>query len=149
MPFFDIADMIFRNRVRHTSVHVPGSGGRVSSMSAGSQSSSSPSRTEPPGGITELQSQVARLHMQVQTLARLLIAKGVMEEAELDEWMTYVDSLDGVADGRLKMTKAPRICESCKRTNSPNAVSCQWCGAEMPVVFLDPGKEGAGRNSPQ
>lgn len=148
MPFFDIADMLFRNRVRHTSVHIPGTR-HMHPSGQSSSSSPSTSRPEPPGSVTELQAQIARLHMQVQTLARLLIAKGVMEESELDEWMVYVDNLDGVADGRLKMTKAPRICESCRRTNSPNAVTCQWCGAEMPVVFLDPGKEGSEGNEPR
>lgn len=90
----------------------------------------------------ELRSECARLHMQVQTLARLLIAKGVMEEAELDEWMDYVDSLDGVADGRLRVTKAPKMCPSCNRANGPTAVSCQWCGEDLPTPFLDPGKAG-------
>ncbi|MCC5877996.1 MAG: hypothetical protein JJU11_17395 [Candidatus Sumerlaeia bacterium] len=119
---------------RHSYLHTAGMG-----------SSQPPSKAPPKDSestIMELRSECARLHMQVQTLARLLIAKGVMEEAELDEWMSYVDSLDGVADGRLRVTRAPKMCPSCNRANGPTAASCQWCGHELPMPFLDPGKVG-------
>lgn len=92
--------------------------------------------------IVDLRHQCARLHMQVQTLARLLIAKGVMEESELDEWMSYVDSLDGVADGKLRPTTTRKMCPSCNRANVSTAATCQWCGHELNTGFLDPGKAG-------
>ena len=94
----------------------------------------------PNSTLADLQSQVARQNLMIQTLCRILLAKGVVEEKELQEWMSYVDKLDGVEDGRLRESKAPRECPSCRRMNAPKAVKCQYCGVEFPPIFLEPEK---------
>jgi len=110
---------------------------RAASIQLNRVTSQPSSAKEPDSNVVELRSQIARLHMQVQTLARLLIAKGVMDEKELDEWMNYVDSLDGVADGRLRIARKPQTCPSCNRANPPQAAKCQWCGEGLTSGFLD------------
>lgn len=98
------------------------------------RSSSSQTQSAP---IQELQLRVERLHLMIQTMSRLLIAKGIMEEQELNEWMRYVDSLDGKVDGKLRPGRQPTACPQCKRMNPPTAGKCQYCGAEMPSSFID------------
>lgn len=87
--------------------------------------------------IADLQAQVERLHLQLQTLARVLIAKGVLVEEELGEWLKYVDQLDGRMDGKLREGKSPKACPGCRRMNPPRAAKCQYCGNEFPPTFLE------------
>lgn len=87
--------------------------------------------------IAEMQAQLARQYLMIQTLCHILLAKGVVEEKELTEWMSYVDKFDGTEDGKLRESKAPHTCPKCQRVNSPRAVKCQYCGEELPVVFLE------------
>jgi hypothetical protein len=89
-------------------------------------------------GVADLQAQVARQYLMIQTLCRILIAKGVLSEDELNEWMNYVDGLDGVVDGKLRESRLPRECSACRRMNPPRAVKCQYCGHEFPAAFLEP-----------
>lgn len=94
-------------------------------------------KAEATSAVLELQDKVGRLNLMVQTLARLLLAKGVIKEEELQEWMKYVDNLDGVTDGKLRESKAPRECPKCKRMSQPRAGKCQYCGQEFDLVYLD------------
>jgi hypothetical protein len=87
--------------------------------------------------IMELQASLERQNLMVQTLARLLIAKGIVSEEELDQWMAYVDGLDGAVDGKLRKGRVPRACPDCNRMNPPNAVKCQYCSTDLPVGFLE------------
>lgn len=96
-------------------------------------------RSTPPidrSGIAELEKLVARQGLLIETLARLLMAKGVVQEGELDQWMEYVDQLDGVADGKLKARKTPHVCPSCRRANPPHLAKCMYCSSEFPQKFL-------------
>lgn len=85
----------------------------------------------------ELQKQLDRQNLMIQTMARLLMAKGVVQEEELNEWFRYVDGLDGAVDGKLRASKAPKACPNCNRMNPPTATRCQYCAAEMNADFLD------------
>jgi hypothetical protein len=87
--------------------------------------------------INELRAEVAALQLQVQTLARLLMAKDIVREEELNAWLEYVDGLDGKRDGRSTRVRMPRICANCNRANGPRAATCQWCGDPLPAEFLD------------
>ena len=89
------------------------------------------------GNVQELTLRLDRMHLMVQTLSRLLVAKGLVTEEELNEWMRYVDSLDGNVDGKLRSSRAPVACSHCKRMNPPTAPKCQYCGGELPSEFLD------------
>ncbi len=91
--------------------------------------------------MADLQRQIDRQSLMIQTLCRLLIAKNIVQEEELDQWMQYVDSLDGHVDGKLRPAKSPRICDSCNRANPYNAAKCQYCGTEFKAEFLTPIKE--------
>lgn len=88
------------------------------------------------GGLPELRVKVERQNLLIQTLCRILIEKGVIQEEELQEWLAYVDSLDGREDGKLSHSKAPIQCRSCKRINGASLIKCQYCGETLPVDFL-------------
>lgn len=88
--------------------------------------------------IIELQQAVERQNLLIQTLCKILVAKGLVLEDELNEWMRYVDGLDGNVDGRLRDKKAPLACPSCKRMNPSKAAKCQYCGTELQGQFLYP-----------
>ena len=87
--------------------------------------------------IPEMQAEIARLHLLVQTLAHLLIAKGVVQNDELDMWLEYVDKLDGRLDGKSAPIRAPMMCKSCNRANPSRSATCQWCGEPLPRSFVD------------
>ncbi len=105
-----------------------GGGGDSPPMSGGSQQHNST--------IVELQAQVESLSLQVQTLSRLLVEKGLVTEKELNEWLRYIDGLDGRVDGKLREKKTPKSCHQCQRINPSKAVKCQYCGAELANEFL-------------
>lgn len=86
--------------------------------------------------VADLQTQVYRQHMIIQALCHLLIAKGVMDEKELNEWASYVDKLDGREDGQLREIRQPRTCSSCKRVSAPTATACQYCGKTLQTSVL-------------
>lgn len=89
--------------------------------------------------VDALEQQNARLNLLVQTLARLLVAKGVVSEQELDEWMRFVDGMDGKEDGVLKHANSPRACPGCGRMNPVKAYRCLYCDVELPKGnFLQP-----------
>jgi hypothetical protein len=89
-----------------------------------------------PAKAAELEVLVARQALLIETLARLLMAKGVVQERELDEWLSWVDKLDGSADGKLRVPRTPTMCPSCNRANPPTIGKCMYCGTEFPQRFL-------------
>ncbi len=95
-------------------------------------SSSSESSSGRSGQIAELEHRIAQLNLQVQTLARLLVAKGTVTEQELNEWMDFVDEMDGRRDGKLDRTPGPKNCPGCGRMNPTKAVRCLYCDGELP-----------------
>lgn len=88
------------------------------------------------GTILDMQAQIERQALLIEALSRILIAKGVVVEEELNEWMRYVDGLDGRVDGKLRPTKEPKNCPACNRINAFTATKCQYCGAEFSHQFL-------------
>jgi hypothetical protein len=89
-----------------------------------------------------LLAQVERQNLVLQTLIMILLEKKVVHEDELNEWLAYVDELDGARDGRLRDVRTPLVCPKCKRTNARTAVRCQWCNEDLPVDFLVKRPEG-------
>ncbi len=95
------------------------------------------------GNIAELEHRIAQLHLQVQTLARLLVAKGAVSERELDEWMEFVDEMDGRRDGKLAQARSPKNCPGCGRMNPVKAVRCLYCDIDLPrTKFLQEADTG-------
>jgi len=94
--------------------------------------------------LMELERIIQRQGLMIETLSRLLLAKGVVQEAELDQWMDYVDGLDGATDGRLRARKVPLTCPSCNRNNPPTLTKCMYCGKEFPAKFLTVPADGQG-----
>ncbi len=86
--------------------------------------------------IQELQDALERQRLLLQTLCRILVEKGVVQKDELNEWIQYMDGLDGTMDGKLKETKAPKACPSCQRMNPKRAPKCVYCGENLPVAIL-------------
>ena len=100
-------------------------------------SSESPSSLAARQAVDELAAQVDRQNLLLQTLLRLLLEKGVIQEQEFKEWIAYVDGLDGKVDGKLQKEKGIKNCPSCGRVSAVDAVKCQYCGAEYPVEFIE------------
>ncbi|MGC4015916.1 MAG: hypothetical protein QM755_15535 [Luteolibacter sp.] len=53
--------------------------------------------------IAQLEGELARQKLAVTALTRFLIAKGLVSETELQEFIHDVDFEDGVVDGKLKI----------------------------------------------
>lgn len=88
--------------------------------------------------VQELEARVARQNLIIQTLCRILMEKGVVTDQEWNEWLTYMDGLDGRVDGKLTEPRGPRQCEKCMRMSSPKATACQYCGADFQTDLLHP-----------
>lgn len=86
--------------------------------------------------VGDLEARVEQQSLMIQTLLMILLEKKVIQEEEFREWLVYVDELDGVRDGKLKQDKSPITCPKCKRNNSRNRTSCQYCGEDFPMEFL-------------
>ena len=100
-------------------------------------SSASPSSLEARQAVDELSARLDRQNLLLQTLLRLLLEKGVIQEEEFKQWIAYVDALDGKADGKLQKEKGIKNCPVCGRVSQMDATKCQYCGAEYPVEFLE------------
>ncbi|QUE52811.1 hypothetical protein KBB96_07930 [Luteolibacter ambystomatis] len=53
--------------------------------------------------IARLKNELARQKLAVTALTRFLIAKGLVSEAELQEFIHDVDSEDGIVDGKMEI----------------------------------------------
>ncbi len=51
--------------------------------------------------IGRLESELARQKLAIEALTRFLVAKGVVDQSELEAFIAEVDAEDGVTDGRL------------------------------------------------
>ena len=84
-----------------------------------------------------LSSRLERQNMLIQTLLILLMEKNIITESEVQEWIHYVDGLDGKVDGRLAEDKRPLKCPACGRTSPPTAVQCMYCNAAFERSVVD------------
>jgi hypothetical protein len=58
--------------------------------------------------LEQLEEDFTRLHLLVQSISRMLVAKGVCTEDELVDLAMVIDAQDGVVDGRVTpMEKRP------------------------------------------
>ncbi len=87
-------------------------------------------------GLAELQNRLERQNLLLQTLLRLLLKKGIIQEDEFKQWLAYVDQLDGKADGKLQEEKGTKACPACGRNSTLHAAKCQYCDAVFPPEFL-------------
>lgn len=87
--------------------------------------------------ILDLQHKVERQHLFIQTLLRLLIEKGIVQESEFREWLSFVDGFDGLLDGKLKPDAAPKSCPSCGRKSPATYPRCQYCSTDFPLDVLE------------
>lgn len=58
--------------------------------------------------ITSLQDELFRQKLATQALTRFLIEKGIIEAAELADFISQVDAEDGVIDGKMSVNPATR-----------------------------------------
>jgi hypothetical protein len=86
--------------------------------------------------LRDLEDQVARQKLYIQTLLRLLLEKGVIRRDEFGEWLDYVDSLDGRADGKLGKDARSKSCSRCRRVSPVQARRCQYCDTEFPSAHF-------------
>jgi hypothetical protein len=61
--------------------------------------------------IDRLQDELARQKLATQALTRFLVQKGLINEAELEDFIGLVDAEDGVIDGKMTLDTAmkPRL----------------------------------------
>jgi hypothetical protein len=86
--------------------------------------------------LRELEDRLARQKLYTQTLLRLLLEKGVIQRDEFAEWLDYVDSLDGRADGKLGKDSRSKSCGRCRRVNPVQARRCQYCDTEFASAYF-------------
>lgn len=94
-------------------------------------------RTENRASMEELRQKVERQNLIIQTLLMLLLEKKVLVEEEFSQWLSYVDDLDGVRDGRIRAEQSPVACPRCGRNNPRGAARCLYCDEVFPMDFLD------------
>jgi hypothetical protein len=94
--------------------------------------------------IQEMQERIDRQNLLLQTLLRLLLEKGVIQEKEFKEWIVYVDEFDGKRDGKLEAQKGIKRCVGCGRVNATKAAVCMYCGAHFAPDFLAEDKSAKG-----
>ncbi len=85
----------------------------------------------------ELQEEIARLTLVNETLLRLLVEKGVVEQGEFRALLVAVDEEDGVRDGKLTRGAALRgriSCAWCKTQNDRGAKFCASCHKPLPRI---------------
>ena len=87
--------------------------------------------------MVDLQMRLERQNMVIQALLMLLVEKKVIGADEFEQWIEYVDGLDGRVDGRLAPDRSPQRCPRCQRNNSSTAVQCQYCGSEFQTRAMD------------
>lgn len=92
--------------------------------------------------VADLKTRVEQQNLLLQTLLRVLLAKGTIEKQEFARWMEQVDELDGVRDGRLGKERGTKQCPACNRTNTLKAMRCQYCGADFPAAEFLSHEEG-------
>lgn len=68
----------------------------------------------------------------IRSLLTMCERKGIFKEEELREIMNEIDLSDGKLDGKFTPQAQPRSCPSCGKTNGKRAVSCMYCGAQLP-----------------
>jgi hypothetical protein len=102
----------------------PASGGGSSHRRGGVKKTGVPT-------AAEIQDRIEHQYMLIQALFNLLVEKGVVGEDELKQWIEYMDSLDGLADGKLREDKKPQTCPRCKRRSPASAGACVYCGAPL------------------
>jgi hypothetical protein len=88
------------------------------------------------GALPALQARVERQDLIIQTLLMILLEKKVIHEDEFQEWVIYVDELDGTRDGRLREDTTPVSCPACGRNSLRTSSRCVYCGHELEPEFL-------------
>lgn len=58
--------------------------------------------------VSHLEKELAQVRLAAQGLTRFLIEKGVVEEAELADFVREVDAEDGLVDGQLRLDPKSR-----------------------------------------
>ena len=58
--------------------------------------------------IASLKDEMGRQKLAIQALTRFLIEKGMVNPAELDDFIAQIDAEDGVVDGRMEIDSVTR-----------------------------------------
>lgn len=83
--------------------------------------------------VRELDDELARHALVLQTLLRICERKGLFKDPEFIQLLEQVDMEDGVRDGKRKRAKGPKTCPDCGKNARPTAMTCIYCGAEFPA----------------
>jgi hypothetical protein len=68
----------------------------------------------------------------IRTLLSICEKKGLFNEPEFIKLMEEVDLSDGRLDGKYTPEATPQVCPQCGKTNGRKAVTCMYCGADLP-----------------
>lgn len=74
------------------------------------------------GEIRMLKNEIARQKLTIEALTRFLIHKGIIHQAELDEFIREVDAEDGAVDGRMEFNTTTKRLQFPHRSISPGSL---------------------------
>jgi hypothetical protein len=81
--------------------------------------------------VEQLTKRVGALELAVETLLRLLVESGRMEEKEFLQKVQSIDAEDGYIDGRRDTSKLRKLCPSCGKASAADRPRCMWCETDL------------------
>ncbi len=93
------------------------------------RSTSPPSSEELESRLESVDSRLQQVTMRLEAVCELLVARGVVGEAELLEKLREIDLRDGIEDGR-NVAPQVQVCGKCGRTRVGQHRFCAHCGSD-------------------
>ncbi len=88
--------------------------------------------------ISRLRLQIGALELAVETLTRLAVKSGQIDEAGFYALVQKIDAEDGVVDGQRDLGRMRKICPNCSRACPSDRLICKWCSADISLAPLEP-----------
>jgi hypothetical protein len=82
--------------------------------------------------LARLEDQLERQALIIRSLLEVCARKKVFDEPEFRELVNEIDLSDGRLDGKYKPQAAPIECVECGKINGKRAVTCMYCGEDLP-----------------
>jgi hypothetical protein len=84
--------------------------------------------------VERLSRRVEALELAVETIMRMMLENGRIDEKEFLALAKKIDSEDGAVDGRRSLSRMRRYCQNCSRNSPADRNQCMWCGADLSHV---------------
>ncbi len=79
-------------------------------------------------GFKDLQREVERLRLVVETLVRALVEKGLYTREQINALANLIDMEDGRRDGRIPISRKVKNCSACGKVMMNVSGACVYCG---------------------